>query len=140
MWVLSVCSLPVLGQPNQQKTQASPPLVQNTHFRISAFRPNISTGKVHAPELWRNCARRGGGGCDRSEATERRERPRGVWANAGCASDPESMPGGVSAYLTFANANRNAVRDELLLAQGADGTGKIGIAQVSASEKKKRRC
>ena len=49
------------------------------------------------------------------------------------------MPGGVSAYLTFANANRNAVRDELLLAQGADGTGKIGIAQVSASEKKKKK-
>ena len=47
------------------------------------------------------------------------------------------MPGGVSAYLTFANANRNAVRDELLLAQGADGTGKIGIAQVSASERRK---
>ena len=40
--------------------------------------------------------------------------------------------------MTFANANRNAVRDELLLAQGADGTGKIGIAQVSASEKKKK--
>ena len=49
------------------------------------------------------------------------------------------MPGGVSAYLTFANANRNAVRDELLLAQGADGTGKIGIAQVSASDKKKKK-
>ena len=41
--------------------------------------------------------------------------------------------------MTFANANRNAVRDELLLAQGADGTGKIGIAQVSASEKKKKK-
>ena len=39
--------------------------------------------------------------------------------------------------MTFANANRNAVRDELLLAQGADGTGKIGIAQVSASERRK---
>lgn len=47
------------------------------------------------------------------------------------------MPGKVSAYLTFANANRNAVRDELLLAQGADGTGKIGIAQVSAIERRK---
>jgi len=41
-----------------------------------------------------------------------------------------SMPGGASAYLTFANENRNAVRDELVRAQGSEGTGKVGIAQV----------
>ena len=40
------------------------------------------------------------------------------------------MPGGASAYLTFANENRNAVRDELVRAQGSEGTGKVGIAQV----------
>ena len=45
------------------------------------------------------------------------------------------MPGGASAYLIFANANRSAVRDELLEAQGADGNGKIGIAQVSGQTK-----
>ena len=33
-----------------------------------------------------------------------------------------------SAYLTFANANRNLVREELLKAQ--DNQGKIGIAQL----------
>ena len=38
------------------------------------------------------------------------------------------MPGGTSAYLAYANANRDAVRVDLLQAQGNEG--KIGIAQV----------
>ena len=41
--------------------------------------------------------------------------------------DSGTMPG-VSAYLTFANDQRAAVREELLKAQG--GEGKIGIAQL----------
>ena len=39
-----------------------------------------------------------------------------------------TMPGGTSAYLAYANANRDAVRVDLLQAQGNEG--KIGIAQV----------